>query len=105
MRFACADLAYIADASPGAMRRSTSTVSAPVPALRQSRADTSWYSPAQIDRMEKAGRFPKRVRLGPCRGAGLLTKSMRGAGGSRAQVRVARIDRPLRAYKKAAPWR
>ena len=25
------------------------------------------YSPAQIDRMEKAGRFPKRVRLGPCR--------------------------------------
>ena len=25
------------------------------------------YSPAQIDRLEKAGRFPKRVRLGPCR--------------------------------------
>jgi prophage regulatory protein len=25
------------------------------------------YSPAQIDRMEKAGRFPKRVQLGPCR--------------------------------------
>ena len=25
------------------------------------------YSPAQIDRMEKAGRFPKRVRLGPGR--------------------------------------
>ncbi len=25
------------------------------------------YSAAQIDRMEKAGRFPKRVRLGPCR--------------------------------------
>jgi prophage regulatory protein len=25
------------------------------------------YSPAQIDRLEKAGRFPQRVRLGPCR--------------------------------------
>lgn len=25
------------------------------------------YSPAQIDRLEKAGRFPRRVRLGPCR--------------------------------------
>ena len=25
------------------------------------------YSPAQIDRLEKAGRFPKRVRLGPGR--------------------------------------
>jgi prophage regulatory protein len=25
------------------------------------------YSPAHIDRLEKAGRFPKRVRLGPCR--------------------------------------
>ena len=25
------------------------------------------YSPAHIDRMEKAGRFPKRVQLGPCR--------------------------------------
>jgi prophage regulatory protein len=25
------------------------------------------YSPAQIDRMEKAGCFPKRVRLGPGR--------------------------------------
>jgi prophage regulatory protein len=25
------------------------------------------YSPAQIDRLEKAGRFPKRVQLGPGR--------------------------------------
>ncbi len=25
------------------------------------------YSPAQIDRMEKDGQFPKRVRLGPSR--------------------------------------
>jgi len=25
------------------------------------------YSPAHIDRLEKAGRFPKRVQLGPCR--------------------------------------
>lgn len=25
------------------------------------------YSPAHIDRMEKAGHFPKRVQLGPCR--------------------------------------
>jgi prophage regulatory protein len=25
------------------------------------------YSPAHIDRLEKAGRFPKRVRLGACR--------------------------------------
>lgn len=25
------------------------------------------YSPAHIDRMEKDGRFPKRVQLGPCR--------------------------------------
>jgi prophage regulatory protein len=25
------------------------------------------YSPAQIDRLEKAGRFPQRVRLGPGR--------------------------------------
>ena len=25
------------------------------------------YSPAHIDRLEKAGRFPKRVRLGPGR--------------------------------------
>jgi prophage regulatory protein len=25
------------------------------------------YSPAQIDRLEKAGLFPKRVQLGPCR--------------------------------------
>jgi prophage regulatory protein len=25
------------------------------------------YSPAHIDRLEKAGLFPKRVRLGPCR--------------------------------------
>ena len=24
------------------------------------------YSPAHIDRLEKAGRFPKRVQLGPC---------------------------------------
>lgn len=25
------------------------------------------YSPAHIDRLEKAGLFPKRVHLGPCR--------------------------------------
>lgn len=25
------------------------------------------YSPAQVDRMEKAGQFPKRVQLGPSR--------------------------------------
>jgi len=25
------------------------------------------YSPAHIDRLEKAGRFPMRVQLGPCR--------------------------------------
>ena len=25
------------------------------------------YSPAHIDRLEKAGLFPKRVQLGPCR--------------------------------------
>ena len=25
------------------------------------------YSPSQVDRLEKAGLFPKRVRLGPCR--------------------------------------
>ena len=25
------------------------------------------YSPAHIDRLEKLGRFPKRVQLGPCR--------------------------------------
>ena len=25
------------------------------------------YSPAHVDRLEKAGRFPKRVQLGPCR--------------------------------------
>lgn len=25
------------------------------------------YSPAHIDRLEKAGRFPRRVQLGPCR--------------------------------------
>lgn len=25
------------------------------------------YSPAHIDRLEKAGKFPKRVQLGPCR--------------------------------------
>ena len=25
------------------------------------------YSPAHIDRLEKAGKFPKRIRLGPCR--------------------------------------
>ena len=25
------------------------------------------YSPAHIDRLEKAGRFPKRVQVGPCR--------------------------------------
>jgi prophage regulatory protein len=25
------------------------------------------YSPAQIDRLERAGRFPKRVQLGPSR--------------------------------------
>jgi len=25
------------------------------------------YPPAHIDRLEKAGRFPKRVQLGPCR--------------------------------------
>ena len=25
------------------------------------------YSPAHIDRLEKAGHFPKRVQLGPCR--------------------------------------
>ena len=25
------------------------------------------YSPAYIDRLEKAGLFPKRVHLGPCR--------------------------------------
>jgi prophage regulatory protein len=25
------------------------------------------YSPSHIDRLEKAGLFPKRVRLGPCR--------------------------------------
>jgi len=25
------------------------------------------YSAAHIDRLEKAGRFPKRVQLGPCR--------------------------------------
>jgi prophage regulatory protein len=25
------------------------------------------YSPAHIDRLEKSGRFPKRVQLGPCR--------------------------------------
>jgi len=25
------------------------------------------YSPAHIDRLEKAGRFPKRVQLGQCR--------------------------------------
>ncbi len=25
------------------------------------------YSPAHVDRLEKSGRFPKRVRLGPCR--------------------------------------
>ena len=25
------------------------------------------YSPAHIDRLEKAGQFPKRVRLGPAR--------------------------------------
>ena len=25
------------------------------------------YSPAHIDRLEKACRFPKRVQLGPCR--------------------------------------
>ena len=25
------------------------------------------YSPAHIDRLEKAGQFPKRVQLGPCR--------------------------------------
>ena len=25
------------------------------------------YSPAHIDRLERAGRFPRRVQLGPCR--------------------------------------
>ena len=25
------------------------------------------YSPAHIDRLEKAGQFPRRVQLGPCR--------------------------------------
>ncbi|WP_295556721.1 AlpA family phage regulatory protein [uncultured Hyphomicrobium sp.] len=25
------------------------------------------YSPGHIDRLEKAGRFPKRIVLGPCR--------------------------------------
>ena len=25
------------------------------------------YSPAHIDRLEKAGLFPKRIQLGPCR--------------------------------------
>jgi len=25
------------------------------------------YSPAHIDRLEKAGLFPRRIKLGPCR--------------------------------------
>ena len=25
------------------------------------------YSPAHVDRLEKAGRFPRRIQLGPCR--------------------------------------
>ena len=29
------------------------------------------YSPAHVDRLEKAGRFPKRVQLGPCRVGGV----------------------------------
>ena len=40
------------------------------------------YSPAQIDRLEKAGRFPKRVQLGPCRVGWVEERSPRVARGA-----------------------
>ena len=56
------------------------------------------YSPAHIDRLEKAGRFPKRVQLGPCRVGWVESEVLawlderiaaRGAGQSAADTRSA----------------
>jgi prophage regulatory protein len=75
----------------GASRRSEHSEAAMRLLSKKQVREVVLYAPAHIDRLEKAGRFPKRVRLGPGRVGWVEDEVMEWL-----RVKIAERDTPTR---------